>query len=40
MGVVNVAPSHCSGDNAREIFKDAYKDDFVDTGTGKAIKIK
>ena len=40
MGVVNVAPSHCSGDNAREMFKDAYKDDFVDTGTGKAIKIK
>ena len=39
MGVLQVAPSHCSGDKARKMFKDIYNDNYVEIGTGKMIKI-
>ncbi len=39
MGVLQVAPSHCSGDIARKMFKDIYNDNYVEIGTGKVIKI-
>jgi 7,8-dihydropterin-6-yl-methyl-4-(beta-D-ribofuranosyl)aminobenzene 5'-phosphate synthase len=39
LGVVKVGPCHCSGDRCRTLFKDEYKDDFVEIGAGKTILI-
>lgn len=39
-GVKKVAPSHCSGDLARKLFKKVYGKDFILVGAGKKIKIK
>ncbi len=38
--VEKVAPSHCTGDLAREAFRKEYKEDFIDYGVGKIIEIK
>ena len=38
--VEKVAPSHCTGDLAREAFRKEYKEDFIDYGAGKIIEIK
>lgn len=40
LGVKKVAPSHCTGDSAREAFKKEYKEDFIEYGVGKTIEIK
>ena len=37
IGVQKVAPSHCSGDRCRELFKEEYKEDYVESGVGKII---
>jgi len=39
LGVEKAGPCHCSGDRARELFKQEYKDDFVEIGVGKVIEI-
>jgi len=39
LGVQKVAPCHCSGDRARELFKTEYKDNFIDLGVGNIINI-
>lgn len=38
-GVKMVAPCHCSGDRARELFKKAYGDNFILAGVGKRLEI-
>jgi len=38
--VKKIAPCHCSGDLAREIFQKEYKEDFIEAGVGKKIKIE
>jgi len=38
MEILNVAPSHCSGDTARKMFKEVYKDNYFDIGVGKLLK--
>ena len=40
LGVKRVAPCHCSGEKARQIFAEKFRDDFVLTGVGKKIMIK
>ena len=40
LGVKKVAPSHCTGDPVREAFREEYKEDFIEYGVGKIIKIK
>jgi 7,8-dihydropterin-6-yl-methyl-4-(beta-D-ribofuranosyl)aminobenzene 5'-phosphate synthase len=40
MEILNVAPSHCSGDNARKMFNEVYGDNYIEIGTGKLIEIK
>lgn len=40
IGVKKVAPSHCSGEEARRLFSQDYKDDFIPSGLGKRIKIQ
>jgi len=37
MGVKYAAPCHCSGENARKLFKKDYQDNFIDIGAGKII---
>ena len=39
LGVEKVAPSHCSGDRCRELFKEEYKEDFIECGVGKIIEV-
>jgi 7,8-dihydropterin-6-yl-methyl-4-(beta-D-ribofuranosyl)aminobenzene 5'-phosphate synthase len=38
LGVEKVAPSHCSGDLARNLFKQEYENNFVQSGVGKKFK--
>jgi 7,8-dihydropterin-6-yl-methyl-4-(beta-D-ribofuranosyl)aminobenzene 5'-phosphate synthase len=39
LGVQRMAPSHCSGDKAIAMFKEAFGDGFVQMGVGRVIKI-
>lgn len=38
-GVIKCGATHCTGDNAIEVFKQAYGDDYVSMGVGKVITI-
>ena len=38
--VEKVGPCHCSGDEARRLFSEEYKDDFIEIGVGKEIKVQ
>ena len=40
LGVKKVAPSHCTGDSVREAFAKEYKENFIEFGVGKIIKVK
>jgi len=40
MEILNIGPSHCSGDAARKIFREIYKDGYIEIGVGKKIIIK
>ncbi|MDY0268109.1 MBL fold metallo-hydrolase [Trichloromonas sp.] len=39
LGVRKVAPSHCTGDNAIELFRKAWQDDFMEGGLGAVIEV-
>ncbi len=39
LGVQKVGATHCTGDQAIELFKEAYKENFVKMGIGKVIRI-
>jgi len=39
LGVQKAAPSHCSGDNARDLFAAGYGDDYMAVGVGWSITI-
>ena len=39
LGVMKVGATHCTGDRAIELFKEAYRDGFVQMGVGKVIRI-
>ncbi len=34
LGVLKVAPTHCSGDLARQVFSEGYGEDYVEAGVG------
>ena len=38
--VKKVGPCHCSGDEARKLFAEEYKKDFMEIGAGKEIRIQ
>ncbi len=40
LDVQKVAPCHCTGDSARQLFKEEYGDDFIENGVGKIIAIE
>lgn len=37
IGVQKAAPSHCSGDRCRELFKEEFGDNYIESGAGKII---
>ncbi|MEA3493003.1 MAG: MBL fold metallo-hydrolase [Candidatus Margulisiibacteriota bacterium] len=39
MGVEKVGASHCSGDKAEELFRNKYKNDFIDVKAGMTIEL-
>ncbi|MEX0600625.1 MAG: hypothetical protein WD423_12535 [Rhodothermales bacterium] len=39
LGVRKVAPSHCTGDRAVGLFREAWGDDFVEGGLGAVIDV-
>ncbi len=39
LGVRYVAPSHCSGEQARQVLAQAYQRDFLSSGVGKVITL-
>jgi 7,8-dihydropterin-6-yl-methyl-4-(beta-D-ribofuranosyl)aminobenzene 5'-phosphate synthase len=39
LGVQKVAPTHCSGDKAIAMFKDAFGDGFVKMGVGRVVNV-
>ena len=39
MGVTKVGPTHCTGREAEEIFKDKYKDDFISINVGQTLEL-
>ena len=39
LGVNQVAPSHCTGDRATALFRDAWGDGFLEGGCGAIIEI-
>jgi 7,8-dihydropterin-6-yl-methyl-4-(beta-D-ribofuranosyl)aminobenzene 5'-phosphate synthase len=39
LGVRKVAPSHCTGDNAIRLFRNAWQDDFIEGGLGAVIEV-
>ena len=40
LGVEKVAPSHCTGDLAVEMFAEEYGQDFIHSGVGKVIHVE
>ena len=40
MEILSVAPSHCSGNTARKMFKEVYEENYIEIGAGKIIKIE
>lgn len=39
-GVKKVAPAHCTGEIALQLFREEYKEDYIDTGVGSIIAIE
>jgi 7,8-dihydropterin-6-yl-methyl-4-(beta-D-ribofuranosyl)aminobenzene 5'-phosphate synthase len=39
MGVQKVAPSHCTGEGAIQLFRDAWGEDFIEGGLGAVIEL-
>jgi len=40
LGVQKIASCHCSGDEARKLFKDYFGENYIDSGVGKEIKVE
>lgn len=40
LGVRYVGPTHCSGDEARQLFKKVYREHYLNVGVGKVIMTK
>jgi 7,8-dihydropterin-6-yl-methyl-4-(beta-D-ribofuranosyl)aminobenzene 5'-phosphate synthase len=40
LGVEKVAPSHCTGDAARKLFRDLWGQNFVESGLGATIELQ
>ena len=39
LGVKKIAPCHCSGDRARQLFKESFGEDYLENGVGRIINL-
>jgi 7,8-dihydropterin-6-yl-methyl-4-(beta-D-ribofuranosyl)aminobenzene 5'-phosphate synthase len=39
LGVARIGASHCTGDRAIAMFRDAYKDRFIELGAGRVLRF-
>jgi 7,8-dihydropterin-6-yl-methyl-4-(beta-D-ribofuranosyl)aminobenzene 5'-phosphate synthase len=39
MGVIKCGPTHCTGERAIQLFREAYKENYVKIGTGRVLEI-
>lgn len=39
LSVQKVAPCHCSGDETRRLFREKFREDYVECGAGKSIRL-
>ena len=39
LSVENVAPCHCSGDETRRLFKESYREGYLESGVGKRVPL-
>ncbi len=39
-GVEKAAPSHCTGDRARDIFEEVFGDGFIEVGVGSVVEVQ
>jgi len=39
LGVQNIGPAHCTGEDATKIFKESYRENFIDIRVGKTIEV-
>jgi len=39
LGVRKVAPCPCSGDETRKLFREEYREDYIESGAGKIITL-
>ncbi len=39
MNILSVAPTHCTGSTARNIFKEVFNADYIESGAGKIVTI-
>lgn len=39
LGVEKVAPCHCTGENARSVFRERYGDNYIECGVGRTIVV-
>jgi len=39
LGVQKAAPTHCAGDTTRAVFKELYREDYIEVGAGKTVEI-
>lgn len=40
LGVKKVGPCHCTGEQARQLFKKEYGENYLDVGVGRIIKLE
>ena len=40
MGIINVGPCHCSGENTSSLFNEVYSDNYIEVGVGSIKEIK
>jgi len=39
LGVEKIAPSHCSGDRCREVFREEYGEGYIESGVGRKVGL-
>ena len=39
LGIKKIAPTHCTGKNARGLFKQEYGNDFIEVRVGQTIEV-
>jgi 7,8-dihydropterin-6-yl-methyl-4-(beta-D-ribofuranosyl)aminobenzene 5'-phosphate synthase len=40
LGLQKIGPCHCTGESARKMFSDVYKEDFIEVGVGREVVIE